>query len=192
MFGKLVAAAVLGLFAVSCHTITEELPPTKPSTTGPAPVPVLIVPVPVPTPTPTPAAPAPSQPSAPTPTPPSSNSCGMPPGTGSGNDCPYERASFQDIVEQAIDNAIRNNPSLFDMRDDKCPQGCPRVLNRDAYWSAVTREVQRLGYCATNDGEELAVKNSNAFNDQYAVVNSFGYVRRGFGSYRSTCYPAWF
>ena len=29
------------------------------------------------------------------------------------NDCPYERASFQDAVEQAIDNVIRANPSLF-------------------------------------------------------------------------------
>jgi hypothetical protein len=191
---KLLAVAVLGLFGVSCHTITEELPPTKPSTTGPAPVPVLIVPVPVPTPTPTPAAPAPNQPNTPTPTPapPSSNSCGLPAGTGSGNNCPYERASFQDAVEQAIDNAIRNNPSIFDMRDNTCPQGCPRVLNSDAYWNAVTREIQRLGYCATNDGEELAVKNTNAWNDQYDIIAGSGYVRRGAGAYRSTCHPAWF
>jgi hypothetical protein len=56
----------------------------------------------------------------------------------------------------------------------------------------VTDEVRRLGYCATNDGEELAVKNSNSFNDQYDIINSEGFVRRGAGSYRSTCYPAWF
>ena len=52
------------------------------------------------------------------------------------------------------------------MRDNRCPQGCPRVLNPDGYWVAVTNEMRRLGYCAINDGEELAVKN--------------------------TCYPAWF
>ena len=66
------------------------------------------------------------------------------------------------------------------------------VLNPDAYWNAVTAEVERLGYCATNDGEELAVKNSNSFNDQYDIIQGAGYVRRGAGSYRSTCYPAWF
>jgi hypothetical protein len=193
---RLVAAVVLALLAVSCHTITEDLPPPPP--TGPAPVPVVVIGVPVPTPTPVPTAtpattPAPGQPTpAPTAAPPSSNSCGLPPGSGSGNNCPYQHASFQDVVEQALDNVIRNNPSIFDMHNNTCPQGCPMVLNSDAYWNAVTREVQRLGYCATNDGEELAIKNSNSFNDQYDIINSEGFVRRGAGSYRATCYPAWF
>jgi hypothetical protein len=194
MFQKLVAAAVLGLFGVSCHTITEDLPKSRSAPTGPAPVPVLVVPVPVPTPTPAPAAtPTPGQPGpTPTPAPPSGSTCGLGPGNGSGNNCPYERAAFQDAVEQAIDNVIRTNPSIFDMRDNTCPQGCPRVLNSDAYWNAVTREMQRLGYCATNDGEELAVKNTNAWNDQYDIIAGSGYVRRGAGAYRSTCHPAWF
>ena len=78
------------------------------------------------------------------------------------------------------------------MRDSRCPQGCPRVLNTDGYWAAVTSEIQRLGYCATNDGEELAVKDTNAWNDQYDIISGDGYIRRGTGSYRSTCYPAWF
>jgi hypothetical protein len=153
-----------------------------------------VVPVPVPTPTPAPATtPTPGQPGpTPTPAPPSGSTCGLGPGNGSGNNCPYERAAFQDAVEQAIDNVIRTNPSIFDMRDNTCPQGCPRVLNSDAYWNAVTREMQRLGYCATNDGEELAVKNTNAWNDQYDIIAGSGYVRRGAGAYRSTCHPAWF
>jgi hypothetical protein len=192
------------LLVSACHTITEELPgPSTPSQVagGPAPIPVVVVPVPVitqpPAPTPTPNA-NPANPSNPTPAPtanpnpPSSRSCSLGRGNGSGNGCPYERARFQEDVERAIDNAIRNNPGLFDMRDNRCPQGCPFVRNTDGYWNAVTNEMQRLGYCATHDGEELAVKNSNSFNDQYDIISGDGYIRRGAGSYRSTCYPAWF
>jgi hypothetical protein len=199
MVRKLVATVVLGLLAASCHTITEELPTTttgQPTTQGP--IPIVVVPVPAVTPQPTPAAtptpaPAPGNPTAtPTPRPPSAGSCNLGSGNGSGNGCPFEQARFQDVVERAIDNVIRNNPSLFDKSKNRCDQGCPLVRDTDGYWDAVTDEVRRLGYCATNDGEELAVKNSNSFNDQYDLINSEGFVRRGTGSYRSTCYPAWF
>jgi hypothetical protein len=197
MVRKLVAMVVLGLLAASCHTITEELPtgPAK-QPTQTAPIPVIVVPVPAvtPQPTPTPAAaptPAPGAPT-PTPAPPSGQTCGLGRGNGSGSGCPLERARFQEAVERAIDNVIRNNPSLFDKSKDRCVQGCPFVRDTDGYWDAVTNEIRRLGYCATNDGEELAVKNSNSFNDQYDIINSEGFVRRGAGSYRATCYPAWF
>ena len=197
MVRKLAAMVVLSVFAASCHTISEELPqaPTQQPNAA-APIPVIVVPVPqvTPQPTPTPAAtPAPDA-GAPTPTPrpPNAGSCNLGKGNGSGNGCPFERARFQEAVERAIDNAIRNNPSLFDKSKDRCVQGCPFVRDTDGYWDAVTDEIRRLGYCATNDGEELAVKNSNSFNDQYDIINSEGFVRRGTGSYRSTCYPAWF
>jgi hypothetical protein len=197
MVRKLIATVVLGLLAASCHTITEELP-TQPKTptNAPAPIPVIVVPVPAVTPTPTPAAtptpaPAPGTPT-PAPAPPSGQTCSLGRGNGSGNGCPLERATFQEAVERAIDNVIRNNPSLFDKSKDRCVQGCPFVRDTNGYWDAVTNEIRRLGYCATNDGEELAVKNSNSFNDQYDIINSEGFVRRGAGSYRATCYPAWF
>jgi hypothetical protein len=197
---RIALVALAALLAASCHRITEELPSGAPPqvVSGPGPIPVVVVPVPVLTPTPAPANPTPRPDQgtpatpAPTPNPPSSRSCSLGRGNGSGNNCPFERARFQEDVERAIDNVIRNNPGLFDMRDNRCPQGCPFVRNTDGYWNAVTNEMQRLGYCATHDGEELAVKNSNAFNDQYDIISGDGYIRRGTGSYRSTCYPAWF
>jgi hypothetical protein len=199
MVRKLAAIVVPGLLAASCHTITEELPTSQtnqPTTQGPIPIVVVPVPTVTPQPTPTPAAtptPAPNNPT-PTPTaaPPSGQTCSLGRGTGSGEGCPFEQARFQAVVERAIDNVIRNNPSLFDKSKNRCDQGCPFVRDTNGYWNAVTDEVRRLGYCATNDGEELAVKNSNAFNDQYDIINSEGFVRRGAGAYRSTCYPAWF
>src|ERR1700704_4191760 len=197
MVRKLIVTVVLGLSVASCHTITEELP-TQPKTptNAPAPIPVIVVPVPAVTPTPTPAAtptpaPAPGTPT-PAPAPPSGQTCSLGRGNGSGNGCPLERARVQEAVERAIDNVIRNNPSLFDKSKDRCVQGCPFVRDTNGYWDAVTNEIRRLGYCATNDGEELAVKNSNSFNDQYDIINAEGFVRRGAGSYRATCYPAWF
>lgn len=192
-----VAMVTLAVLATACHTITEELPKPSQGVTGPAPIPVIVVPVPVLTPTPPPAAaptptPAPNTAPTPAPPPPSSRSCGLGAGNGSGNDCPFERARFQEDVERAIDNTIRNNPSLFDRSKDRCAQGCPFVRNTDGYWDAVTSEMRLLGYCAVNDGKELAVKNTNAFNDQYDIINAEGFIRRGAGSYRATCYPAWF
>ena len=197
MVRKLAVTVLLGLLAASCHTITEELPTSQtPQPTTQGPIPIVVVPVPAVTPQPTPAAtptPAPGNPTAtPTPAPPSGQTCSLGRGNGSGDGCPFERARFQEVVERAIDNVIRNNPSLFDKSKDRCVQGCPFVRDSDGYWDAITAEVRRLGYCATNDGEELAVKNSNSFNDQYDIINSEGFVRRGTGAYRSTCYPAWF
>jgi hypothetical protein len=189
------AVAVLGLAAVSCHTITEELPVAQNNPNAPGAIPVIVIPVPVLTPTPTPAGtPTPAPGTTPTPPPPRGSGCGLPAGNGSGNNCPYEHAAFQNDVETAIDNAIRNNPRLFDMKDNRCPLGlgCPRVLDSDGYWDAVTNEMRALGYCAVNDGEELAVKNTNSWNDQYDIISGDFIVRRGAGAYRSTCHPAWF
>jgi hypothetical protein len=49
--------------------------------------------------------------------------------------------------------------------------------------------IQAQGICAKDDNEEIAVKNSNAFNEQYNIWTSGGYVRR---SYITTCFPAQF
>ncbi len=193
-----VVAAALGLAVLSCHKVTEEMParraPTAPS------FPVVIVPVSVPTATPPPTSTPTPNPNGtpnpnptPTPAPPSGQSCGLGPGSGSGNDCPLERPSFLSDVEAAIDDVIREQPGLFDLRDSSGGCGnCYRVLDSDRYWAAVTAAIQRRGLCATNDGEELAVKNTNAWNDQYDIITGSGYVRRQLGAYRSTCYPAWF
>jgi hypothetical protein len=193
------AALSSAALLLACHTITEDVPQTtRGNPTLPGSIPVIVVPVPqvTPVPTPTPVAgnptPAPNNPTpAPTPRPPSST-CALGRGNGSGANCPYERARFAEDVERAIDIVIRDYPQLFNMRDNRCPQGCPFVRDTDGYWEAVTNEMRRMGYCATHDGEELAVKNSNAFNDQYDIISGDGYIRRGGGAYRSTCYPAWF
>jgi len=45
------------------------------------------------------------------------------------------------------------------------------------------------GVCAANNNEEIQVKVSNDFNEQFNIWTSAGYTRR---SYISTCFPAQF
>jgi hypothetical protein len=196
----LICAAV-GLGMVGCTTITEDLP------NQPAPVPstapVVVVPVPVPS-TPTPApqpappnnpTPAPTPtPAQPTPAPPpvSGQGCGLPKGTGDGNDCPRSGASFLRDVELAIDRTVQQHPEMFDLNRSPGAGSYFIKVSRERYYAEVARQLNAMGYCAIDDGAELAVKNTNAFNDQYRVDNSSGFIRRGDGAYRSTCRPAWF
>ena len=184
------AAAGL-LLTFGCHTITEEPPPAPEVPTGPNPV-VLVIPVPTaPTPTPTP---PPSTGGTPAPAPPPSGSgCRLGPGGGPGTNCPLERPSFLSEVEAGLDQLVREQPHLFDLRDTQGGCGnCYRVVDPHNYWNAITEVMRRRGLCATHDFEELAVKDTNTFNDQYDVLTGNGYIRRNLGSYRSTCYPAWF
>ena len=119
--------------------------------------------------------------------------CGLPPGTGSGEGCPREQPSFLPQVEAAIDRTIREHPEYFDLaRARGCPD-CYLVVQPKAYLSALVSNLEDVRLCATDkDGEELAVKSTNAWNDQYDVLTGEFFIRRQLGSYRATCYPAWF
>ena len=180
----------------ACTTITEELPNRPEPVTGPNPLPVVVVPVPVPSaPTPTPG-PTPEPKPTPTPapsTPPAAESCSLPKGPGDGQDCPYGSPSFLREVESALDAVVAENPSWFDRHDTRggCTN-CYFVKRADLNPGRVAQLITKNGLCGHYDGEELAVKNSNSFNDQYDIFTSDGYIRRQFGAYRSTCQPAWF
>jgi hypothetical protein len=92
-------------------------------------------------------------------------------------------------VQASINQVIAANPGMFEKRD--CT-GCYDVLNVDGYLQAVVQQMSARGYCAMYDGEELAVKNTNDFNEQFDILTADERVRSGGESYRSTCRPAWF
>lgn len=135
-------------------------------------------PAPAPDPTPTPAP-------APTPTP--IYGCGLPRGSGEGTGCPREAPTFQRELEAAIDKVLAEHPQWFDLNRPRAT-GLYPVRNVPAYVDAVVENLRKAGLCALNDGEEIAVKNSNAFNDQFDIITADAFIRR---SYRTTCYPAW-
>ena len=209
----LVGLASVVLLA-GCKTITEELEgeseTTAESPTAPEPVaamPAITIPIigpasnPSPAPTPTPEAPggspfpapAPAATPTPEPAPPpptSGGGCGLP-SQSPQYSCQRTGGAFLDDVMTALKRVINKRPNLFDKNDYTCDI-CFRIKNHDAYTDAVVAEVEKMGYCAFYDGEELAIKNSNDFSEQYDISTSSGYVRQGEGSYRATCWPAWF
>lgn len=98
--------------------------------------------------------------------------------------CRHEdRGVFLDRVDAAVLQYQRENPSNF--------QG-DRVLDQDRYMLGVVEVLRRNGLCATRGGpeDEVAVKNSNDFNEQFDILLSSGSIR--LGAYEVTCRPARF
>ncbi|HET9316680.1 MAG TPA: hypothetical protein VFQ51_13885 [Vicinamibacteria bacterium] len=172
---------------------------------GVAPIPVVVVPVPIPAPGPgspqpapggsptpgeSPAPNVPGGPTTPTPTPPTSGSCSLPASHDSG--CSRTSPSFLGDVEAAIDQLIRTEPSLFNTGRTQGCGTCYEVQNPTRYVQRVAAIVSQRGLCSVYDGEELAVKNTNSFSDQYDILTAQNFIRRDGGSYRATCRPAAF
>jgi len=197
--GRLTVAGLLALSLAGCQALKDALP-TKPSDPRPAPsqspvaIPV-VLPQPSPTPTPVFGAPSPTPNPAPTPTPapppPGGGSCGLPPSNNPDAGCSMQSPSFLSQVDRAITQLTQQQPSLFNFNDNRC-ENCYFVKNQAQFVAGVIRNLNAAGLCAFYDGEELAVKNSNSFNDQYDILIASGHIRRGAGSYRSTCTPSWF
>jgi hypothetical protein len=175
-FGRSVVAAALIASGCGGGSPTSNPPVTVPAST-PAPAST-----PIPTPTPIPTA---------TSTP-ATIAAACPLGKGTVDTaCNRTGASFLDQVDAAIDQLVADRPEIFDMRDLAGPREY-KVRNIDAYYEGVVQNLRAKGFCAGFDLQELQVKNTNDFNDQYDIMISQGYVRRGAGSYRSTCSPAAF
>jgi hypothetical protein len=94
-------------------------------------------------------------------------------------------------VDAAIDELADRQPQLFNFGDSRGAGGW-LVRDPDAFHQGVADILNSWGLCAIFDGEEIAVKRHNDFSEQYDIYLSTGHVRRGEGSYRGTCYPAWF
>lgn len=90
---------------------------------------------------------------------------------------------FADPVEQAIAQIQREQPGLFSGN---------RVLNANAYVQGVARILEQRGLCSRQGGpeDEVAVKSTNNFSEQYDILLSDGFIRNG--GYTVTCRPARF
>lgn len=141
----------------------------------------------------TPASPPPTTAAAaPTPPPVARTNCdSLGYASGTGNNCPVQRPNFLTEVDRAIEKLAAERPEIFDL-SNQAGAGGYRVRSTGAYYVGVIKNLDQAGLCAGFDGEELQVKNSNDYNDQYHILTSAGYARRGSGSYRVTCYPAAF
>ena len=123
--------------------------------------------------------------------PPSPPPCPLPPGGGSGEKCPYELPFFALQVNEAIAIVENEHPELFDFSHSRGGLSY-LVRDTDRYTAGVAYVLSTRGFCAIWDGEEIAMKDTNTFNEQYDILTFEGYVRWGGGAYQSTCHPAWF
>lgn len=106
--------------------------------------------------------------------------------------CGRERSSHLSIVDEAISQVAREHPEVFDFGARQPAEGWYKIANTTAYDNYVVEAIKARGYCSRHDGEELVVKHENTFSEHFDISTSEGNVRRGEGSYRSTCYPAAF
>jgi hypothetical protein len=136
--------------------------------------------------------PTPVEPPAPLPTPEATvvRGCGLAAG-GPFQRCSRDLPFFNFEMNEAIAEVENEMPELFDFNDWQGGLSY-RVLDAVRYHEEVVARLELMGFCAVWDGEEVGVKNTNDFNEQYQAMTSLGYVRWGGGSYRSTCYPSWF
>jgi len=91
-----------------------------------------------------------------------------------------------------MDQVVREEPEFFDTSQARGCDNCWYVINPHRLTLRMTQILNERGLCSIYDGEEIAVKNTNDWNDQYDVLTAENYLRRQEGSYRATCYPAWF
>jgi hypothetical protein len=113
---------------------------------------------------------------------------------GAGATCEKPPRKLGESVNAAIDRAITERPDLFDLND---VNGGPRILNLNAYYTAVVAALNESGVCGKIDAEgEIGVKSDNTFNEQYIIASRAGwgaptsnYVER---KYVGACWPSTF
>jgi len=121
---------------------------------------------------------------------PSSAGCALPPSSEVA--CGRPDPQFLGDVETALDQVMKQKPELFDFGQTASGTDWPVVKDMGAYHLALVDALTTKGYCGKFDGEEIQLKRSNELSEHYDVNYADRYVRRGPGSFRSTCYPAAF
>jgi len=128
--------------------------------------------------------PSPTATPQPTPTPvPSNGSCSLAP-MPDGSPCAEETPSFEQEVATAQAIVARDRPDLV-IGDT--------VVDQDAYVREVARVIRvEFGLCAEQGGppDEVAVKRTNNWNDQYDIV--IGGSFQTWTNYTVTCRPSRF
>jgi hypothetical protein len=113
--------------------------------------------------------------------------------------CDRERSStLLAQVESAMDRLIQQRPQIFDLQDEAAPGSrAYKVLDIEAYFDGVVSNLIAAGLCAQRDlddafAQTIFVKESNQYSEEFDLILSSGYMRRGSGMYRTTCKPAAF
>ena len=107
--------------------------------------------------------------------------------------CGHESQTYYADIDASLDQVARQTPQVFDLTDQRGEPGGYRIVDPAGFKSGLISAMASRGYCGRHDGEEFVFKKgSNKFSEHYDLESSQGYVRRGEGTYETTCYPAAF
>jgi hypothetical protein len=129
--------------------------------------------------------------------PPPVSSCPIGPGNPYAS-CDRTTPSLLAQVETAMDTLVQQRPQLFDLSEELVAgTRAYRVLDREGYLEGLVSTLRAAGLCAERDVDDPAqaqifVKDSNTSSEEFDVLLGNGFMRRGGGSYRTTCVPAAF
>jgi hypothetical protein len=85
-------------------------------------------------------------------------------------------------MDTAIDLIVRNRPELFNTQEEAgANTGQYRVLDRATYVDGVIANLRAAGLCAERaiDRERVLVKSGNASSEEWDILSSSGFIRRG-------------
>ena len=119
-----------------------------------------------------------------------SNGCTLP--SSREVSCGREDSLYYGDVERAIDKVARDFPQTYDFNVVQRGTTWWRIAEPAQFVTRMTDAMKSFGYCSRHDGEELVVKRENKVSEHFDIESAEGYVRRGEGIYRSSCYPAAF
>lgn len=126
----------------------------------------------------TPAAfPTPAPPLEPTP------GCSLPPSREKACGRDDDGGAFVGALDEGISTLRQQHPEYFNGN---------RVTNVDAYYNGLVDFMKAQGLCATTDFEEISIKKTNEYSENYDPLLSSRDIRSGRGAYRVRCYPAGF
>ena len=100
------------------------------------------------------------------------------------------------VLSAQVDAAIAAHGRRASRSCSTCSQdkggGSYKVLDRARYHDEVVKNLHAQNVCAIVELEEIAVKTTNDFNEQYNIWMSDGFIRKGRGAHITTCFPATF
>jgi hypothetical protein len=92
---------------------------------------------------------------------------------GASASCTKPQKRLEQEVNAAIDRVITERPDLFNLND---VDGGPRILNYDAYMTAVVAALGEASVCGKVDAEgEIGAKTSNSFSEQWIIASRAGW-----------------
>ena len=89
---------------------------------------------------------------------------------------------FLDEMNDAIDEVRARFPEYFGEGRN--------VVNVGAFYVEIIRALDRKGLCAETGGEEVGIKRTEAFNDQFDILTARSEYRNGDSIFLGSCSPA--